>query len=142
MISLDFDRSSSLANQQASAPSQSGFPKKNWYRWADGAPSALGFFQALEFPVHAVPIRCDRDQELLYRGAQPVFGVTVKRKYKEQNNQASHQIVQICVKLQRWQVTSFCRPGHSTPKGASGELSRLRLRRPSEMSRPTFDEIG
>src|SRR5438132_8163053 len=83
MISLDFDRSSSLTNQQPSAPSQSGFPKKHRYRGTGGAPSGLGFFQALKLSVHAIPARRDRDQELAHRGSQPIFGVAATGKCEQ-----------------------------------------------------------
>jgi hypothetical protein len=87
MISLDFDRSSSLTNQQASAPSQSGFPKKHRYRGTGGAPSGRGFLQALKLSVHAIPARCDRDQELAHRGTQTIFGVAAKGKCEQKQEE-------------------------------------------------------
>src|SRR5215471_12212965 len=81
MISLGFNRTSSLTNQQASAPSQSGFSKKHRYRWTRRPPSVHGLLQTLKLSVHAIPVRCDRDQELAYGRTQTVFGVAAKRAY-------------------------------------------------------------
>src|SRR5262249_30052156 len=83
MISLDFKRSSSLNNQQASAPSPSGFSKKHRHRRTRGAPTVHRFLQALKLSVHAIPAGGDRDQELAYRGTQTIFGVAAKRKCEQ-----------------------------------------------------------
>src|SRR5262249_18634278 len=83
MISLDFNRSPSLTNQQTSAPSQSGFSKKHRHPGTRGAPTVHRLLQALKLSVHAIPTGGDRDQELAYRGTQTVFGVAAKRKCKQ-----------------------------------------------------------
>jgi hypothetical protein len=80
MVSLDFNRPSSLTGQQTSAPGQPGFPEKYGHGGAGGAPSAFGFFQALKLPLHAVPAGRYRHQELAHGRAETIFSMAAERK--------------------------------------------------------------
>jgi hypothetical protein len=80
MISLDFDRPSSLTGQQTSTPGQSGFPEKYSYGGAGSTPSTFGSFQALELAMHAAPVGRYRHQELVHRRAQTIFSMAAERK--------------------------------------------------------------
>jgi hypothetical protein len=66
MVSLDFDRPSSLTSQQTSAPGQSGFPEKYGHGRPGGTPSGFSFFQALKLAMHAVPAWRYRHEELAH----------------------------------------------------------------------------
>jgi len=80
MVSLDFDRPSSLTREQTSTPSQSGFSEQYGHGGASGMPSSFGFFQALKLALHAVPAGRYRHQKLAHRRAQTIFSMAAERK--------------------------------------------------------------